>query len=399
MEELKLIQENLFRQLSPFRRYLSEEIDWSDRLIAVKGARGTGKTTLLLQRIKFDLSEEDRTRALYVTLDDLYFLENTLIQLATEFSLSGGKFLFLDEVHKYPRWSRELKLIYDRFPSLFVVFTSSSMLDILSGESDLSRRAVSYTLQELSYREFLALELESELPVFSFEELINQHQEISQLLKEKLEYPLKHFEDYLFFGAYPYFKENRKTYSQKLLQTLMLIIENDMNAVENISFEESRKIKKLLMAIAQSAPFTPNISKLSERLGMNRKSLLNAIRLLGRADLVIELFKSTTGIGVFTKPEKLYLHNSNIIYAMDGKNFNMGAVRETFFANQVSKNETLHLADKADFLVNKKYVFEVGGKSKTGKQIPDSANAYIVRDQIEFGTAKTIPLWLFGFLY
>ena len=399
MEELKLVQENLFRQLSPFRRYLSEEVDWTDRLIAIKGARGTGKTTLLLQRIKYDLSKEVGTNALYATLDDLYFLEHTLIQLATEFNLSGGKFLFLDEVHKYPRWSRELKLIYDRFPNLFVVFTSSSMLDILSGESDLSRRAVSYNLRELSYREFLELELDQELPVFSFEDLLANHQDISHLLKEKLEFPLKHFEEYISFGAYPYFKENRKTYPQKLLQTLMLIVENDMNAVENINFEESRKIKKLLVAIAQSAPFTPNISKLSERLGMNRKALLNAIRLLGRADLVMELFKPTTGIGAFTKPEKLYLHNSNIIYAMDGKNFNMGAVRETFFANQVSKNETLHLAEKGDFLVNEKYVFELGGKSKTGRQVSDIPSSYIIRDQIEFGTTKTIPLWLFGFLY
>ncbi len=399
MEELKLVQENLFRHLSPFRRYLSVEVDWTDRLIAIKGARGTGKTTMLLQRIKFDLSEGDRSKALYSTLDDLYFLEHTLIDLATEFHLSGGKFLFLDEVHKYPRWSRELKLIYDRFPGLFVVFTSSSMLDILSGESDLSRRAVSYTLQELSYREFLELELGRELPVYSFEDIRTNHQDISHLLKEKLEFPLRHFDDYLSFGAYPYFKENRKTYSQKLLQTVMLIIENDMNAVENISFEESRKIKKLLVAIAQSAPFTPNISKLSERLGMNRKTLLNAIRLLGRADLVIELFKPNTGIGAFTKPEKLYLHNSNIIYAMDGKNFNVGAIRETFFANQVSKNETLHLAEKGDFLVNEKYIFEIGEKSKSGKQISHIHNAYVVRDKIEFGTEKTIPLWIFGFLY
>lgn len=399
MEELKLVQENLFRQLSPFRRYLSKEVDWTDRLIAIKGARGTGKTTMLLQIIKFDLSEENKGKALYATLDDLYFLEHDLLELATEFHLSGGKFLFLDEVHKYPRWSRELKLLYDRFPELLVVFTSSSMLDIMSGESDLSRRAVSYTLQELSYREFLELELTKKLPVFSFNDLLDNHQDISNSLKETLEFPLKYFQNYLSFGAYPYFKENRKSYPQKLLQTLMLIVENDMNAVENISFEESRKIKKLLIAIAQSAPFTPNISKLSERLGMNRKALLHAIRLLGRADLVMELFKPNKGIGAFTKPEKLYLHNSNIIYAMNGKNSNIGAVRETYFANQVSKNETVNLAQKGDFLVNENFIFEIVGKSKSGKQIPDHQNSFIVRDQIEFGTTKTIPLWLFGFLY
>lgn len=399
MDSLRLVQETLLKHLSSFRRYLSEEIDWEDRLIAVKGARGTGKTTLLLQRIKFDLTEEDKNRALYTTLDDLFFLENTLIDLVKDFHLSGGKYLFLDEVHKYPRWSRELKLIYDRFPELMVVFTSSSMLDILSGESDLSRRAVSYTLQELSYREFLELELERKLPTFTFREIVENHRDISDSLKKELEFPLKHFQDYLSFGAYPYFMESRKTYSQKLLQTVMLIIESDMNAVENIGFEESRKIKKLLVAIAQSAPFTPNISKLSERLGMNRKNLLHAIRLLARADLVIELFKPNKGIGAFTKPEKLYLHNTNIIYAIEGKDFDKGAIRETFFANQVSKSETLHLAEKGDFIVNNTYTFEIGGRNKSGKQIMNVPKAYVARDDIEFGTTNIIPLWVFGFMY
>lgn len=399
MDSLRLVQETLLKHLSPFRRYFSLEIDWSDRLIAVKGARGTGKTTLLLQRIKLDLNEEDKNRALYATLDDLFFLENTLVDLARDFQLSGGKFLFLDEVHKYPRWSRELKLIYDQFPELKVVFTSSSMLDILSGESDLSRRAVSYNLQELSYREFLELELEKELPTFTFEEILENHQDISDSLKKELEFPLKHFQDYLSFGAYPYYKENRNTYPQKLLQTIMLIIENDMNAVENISFDETRKIKKLLVAIAQSTPFTPNISKLSERLGMNRKNLLNALRLLARADLIIELFKPNKGIGAFTKPEKLYLHNTNIIYALDSKNSDKEAVRETFFANQVGRSETLHLAEKGDFIVNNTYTFEIGGKNKSGKQILNVPRAYVARDDIEFGTPNIIPLWLFGFMY
>lgn len=399
MDSLKLVQETLLKHLSPFRRYLSLEIDWSDRLIAIKGARGTGKTTLLLQRIKLDLNEEHKNRVLYATLDDLFFLENTIVDLAKDFQLSGGKFLFLDEVHKYPRWSRELKLIYDQFPELKIVFTSSSMLDILSGESDLSRRAVSYTLQELSYREFLELETEMELPSFTFGEILQNHRDISDSLKKELEFPLKHFQDYLSFGAYPYYKDNKNTYSQKLLQTIMLIIENDMNAVENISFDETRKIKKLLVAIAQSSPFTPNISKLSERLGMNRKNLLNALRLLARADLIIELFKPNKGIGAFTKPEKLYLHNTNLIYALGGKNSDQGAIRETFFANQVGRSETLNLAEKGDFIVNNTYTFEIGGKNKSVNQILNVPRAFVARDDIEFGTPNIIPLWLFGFMY
>lgn len=398
MESLFITQEDLIRQTSSFRRYLGEEIDWSNRLIGIKGARGTGKTTLLLQRIKFDLKDE-KDRALYVTLDDLYFLENTLLALAEKFRLAGGRFLFLDEVHKYPRWSRELKLIYDRFPELHVVFTSSSMLDILRGESDLSRRAVSYNLRELSLREFVEMETNIVLPTFKLNEILENHRDISDILKDKLEFPLKYFQDYLIYGAYPYFREGKKTYAQKLLQTVMLIVETDMNTVENISYDESRKIKKLLLAIAQSAPFTPNISKLSERLGMNRKNLLHAIRLLARADLVFELFKPNRGVGAFTKPEKLYLHNTNLIVALDKDHFEKGTLRETFFANQLTKAHTLNLAEKGDFLIDTTYTFEIGGKSKSGKQIKNIPNAYVVRDDIEYGTANSIPLWLFGFMY
>lgn len=398
METLFIIQEDLIRQTSSFRRYLNEEIDWNDRLIGIKGARGTGKTTLLLQRIKFDLKDE-KDRALYVTLDDLYFLENTLISLAEKFKLSGGKFLFLDEVHKYPRWSRELKLIYDRFPELHVVFTSSSLLDILRGESDLSRRAISYNLRELSLREFVEMETNIVLPTFKLDEILENHRDISDILIDKLEFPLKYFQDYLIYGAYPYSRESKKTYAQKLLQTVMLIVEADMNTVENISYDESRKIKKLLLAIAQSAPFTPNISKLSERLGMNRKNLLHAIRLLARADLVFELFKPNRGIGAFTKPEKLYLHNTNLIVALDKDHHEKGTLRETFFANQLAKSHTINLVEKGDFLIDTTYTFEIGGKSKSGKQIKDIPDAYVVRDDIEYGTKNSIPLWLFGFMY
>src|SRR5690606_10646871 len=376
---------------------LSDKIDWTQRLIAIKGAWGTGKTTLMLQRIKYDLDNEEQI-PLYANLDDLYFLENNLLDLAQEFQLSGGKYLFLDEVHKYPRWSRELKLIYDRFPTLHVVFTSSSLLSILHGESDLSRRAVSYTLQELSYREFIELETGNALPAFQIEDLVADHRDIAEDLKNRIESPMKFFSDYLKFGAYPYYREGVSSYKLKLIQTTRLIIETDMNVVEAISYDEARKIRKLLVAIAQSAPFTPNISKLSERLGMNRKNLLNGIRLLARADLVIELFKPNSGIGAFTKPEKLYLHNTNIIQAM-ADNFEKGTLRETFFANQVSLTNELHLSEKVDFLVNEKYSFEIGGKNKTGKQLQNSKNSYFVRDDIEIGALKTIPLWLFGFLY
>lgn len=397
MVELFNFQNELLEQLSPIERYLLQKIDWNNQLIGIKGARGTGKTTLLLQRIKFLIDEG--AQPLYATLDDLYFLENTLVDLAREFSLHGGTHLFLDEVHKYPRWSRELKLIYDRHPKLQIIFTSSSMLEIFKGESDLSRRAVTYHFYELSFREFLEFEQRKRFNVYSLEEILNNHIQIAKEIIKQLSSPLKHFQNYLNYGAYPYFQENVNFYHDKLLQTINLIIENDMNVVENITYEESRKIKKLLVAIAQSAPFTPNISKLSERLGMNRKSLLSAIKLLRRADLILEFYKPTKGIGAFTKPEKIFLHNSNLIHSL-GKNITeIGAIRETFFANQVGSLHEIHLAERGDFLVDRKITFEIGGKGKTKKQIQDVSNAYVVRDDMEIGAMNIIPLWLFGFMY
>jgi predicted AAA+ superfamily ATPase len=319
--------------------------------------------------------------------------------LAEEFVLQGGTHLFLDEVHKYPNWSREIKLIYDQFPNLKTVFTSSSMLEIYKGESDLSRRVVPYYLKELSFREFIYFKEGSKLPVFSLEEILNNHKEIAREITQKLNTPLKYFKEYLEYGNYPYFLEDVESYNLKLIQTITLIIESDLNAVENITYEDSRKIKKLLVAIAKSVPFTPNISKLSERLGINRTFLINAIKLLNRADLVMELYKPTKGVGALTKPEKLYLNNTNLIYALDKKPAEIGTLRETFFANQMKHIHEIHLAEKGDFIINKKYTFEIGGKNKPTKQIKGIENGFVVRDDMEVGGLNIIPLYLFGFMY
>lgn len=373
------------------------QIDWSNRLIGIRGARGSGKTTLLLQYIKFKLSKD--AEPLYASLDNLYFLENTLITLAREFVQNGGTHLFLDEVHKYPQWSRELKLIYDQFPTLKTIFTSSSMLEIYKGESDLSRRAITYHLKELSFREFILFENGIKLPKVDLPDLLKNHTDIARKVTSLLPTPIRDFKNYLKYGAYPYFLENKESYIQKLNQTINLILEIDLNAIENITYADGRKIKKLLVAIAQSVPFTPNISKLSQRLEMYRGFLIYAIKLLGRADLVLELYKPTKGIGALTKPQKLYLNNTNLIYALGYKNISIGALRETFFANQIKNIYDIHLADKGDFLVDRKYIFEIGGKSKTLKQIRGINNAFVVKDDIEVGSHNTIPLYLFGLLY
>lgn len=396
MEDLLLeFQQKINRTSLDFQRYLIKEVDWNNQLISIKGARGSGKTTLLLQYAKQHLNLKT---SLFVSLDHLFFTENTLVDLAKDFSKMGGSHLLLDEVHKYPNWSRELKLIYDDVPELKVIFTSSSMLEIYKSESDLSRRAVSYNLKEMSFREFIVFETGLVLKSYPLEDILENHTEITNSLLHHLK-PIPLFIKYLEFGAYPYYKENSKLYHQKLINTINLIIEIDINAVDHISYDLIIKLKKLLFAIATSAPFTPNITKLSERIGASRAVLIQAIKQLERAGLVNELYRPAKGIGVLTKPEKLFLNNTNLMFAIAKNNTNVGNLRETFFVNQFKNLATIHLADYGDFLINEKYTFEIGGKNKTQIQIHNVKNSYIAKDNIEVGIGNIIPIWLFGFLY
>ncbi|WP_445716448.1 ATP-binding protein [Flavobacterium sp.] len=396
MEELQFeFQQKIANVTLQFQRYLIQDIDLNNRLIAIKGARGSGKTTLLLQLAKLSL---DIKNTLYVSLDHIYFFENKLYNLAKEFVNFGGTHLLLDEVHKYPNWSRELKLIYDNFPNLSVIFTSSSMLEIYKSESDLSRRAISYDLKELSFREFIALETGIELEKYSFQELLENHNSIANQLLSQIK-PLPLFSKYLKIGAYPYFKENEDNYNQKLANTINLIIEVDINAVEDLNYETLVKLKKILISIASSAPFTPNVTKLSEFVGVSRNTLIQAIKILNRAGLVNELYKDTSGIGVLTKPEKLFLNNTNLMYVLAKENTNIGNVRETFFLNQFIGIHEINLSEKADFIIDKKFTFEIGGKNKTKKQIATISDAFVAKDGIEIGFSNQIPVWLFGFMY
>lgn len=396
MENLLLeFQSKIARVSLNIQRYLVHQMDLSNRLIAVKGARGAGKTTLLMQVAKLHLP---LSSTLYVSLDHIYFFDNKLYDLAKQFTQFGGTHLLLDEVHKYPNWSREIKLIYDNFSELNVIFTSSSMLEIYKSESDLSRRAVAYFLKELSFREFLSFEVNKTFPAYSFSEILENHTTIAtELLKEIKPLPL--FEKYLKTGIYPYYKENESLYIQKLQNTINLIIEIDINAVEDLQYDTLVKLKKLLITIASSAPFTPNITKLSEKVGVSRNMLVQSIKILERAGLVNELYKNTSGIGVLTKPEKLYLNNSNLMYALAQENTNIGNVRETFFVNQFKGLHEINLSTSADFIIDQTYTFEIGGKNKTKKQIDHLSNAYVAKDNIEIGFGNIVPVWLFGFMY
>lgn len=396
MDTLLLEFQSLLVKISiKYKRYLFDYIDLNNRLIAIKGARGSGKTTLLLQIAKQKLPINT---TLYVSLDHIYFYENNLYDLAKEFELYGGSHLLLDEVHKYPNWSREIKLIYDNLPNLNVIITSSSILELHKSESDLSRRMVSYNLNELSFREFILFEKNIHLDAHTLHDLLKNHHKIASSILEKIK-PIPMFQKYLEIGVYPFFIENEDVYLQKLMSTINMVIEVDVNTVENINYETLINIKKLLKTIATSAPFTPNISKLSSLIGLNRNQLVLAIQLLERARIVNTLFKNTTGIGVLTKPEKLYLNNTNLMYALSKESVEKGNLRETFFLNQLKNTSEIHLSEKVDFLINNKYHFEVGGKNKKRTQIKDLENAYVVKDDIEIGVGNIIPLWLFGFLY
>lgn len=381
-----------------FQRSLMDEIRWDARLVGIKGARGAGKTTLLLQRIKAD--HENLNQVLYVSLDDLWFAENKLVDLADSFAKQGGTYLFLDEVHKYPNWSQEIKNIYDDHPGLHVVITGSSLLEILNARADLSRRAIVYHLQGLSFREYLNFTQEQYFPVYSMDDVLHHHQEIAEQIIRDIR-PLAHFGSYLTSGYYPFFKEIPELYGQRLLEVVNLILEVELPLLRQVDVAWVPKLKQLLLIIAESAPFKPNISKLSNKIGINRQTLLTYLNHLTEAGLTRHLFKAAKGISRLQKPDKLYLENTNLAFAIRPEKPDTGTLRETFFANQVGYHHEIQYPEAGDFVVDQKNVFEIGGPQKSGKQLashPDTVS-FIAQDQIELGYKNRIPLWLFGFLY
>ena len=381
---------------SYFIRYLNAQIDWTDRLIGIKGGRGTGKTTLLLQHIQIHI--KPGVEVLYVSLDELYFTSHTLTDLADDFVKAGGRHLFLDEVHKYPGWSREIKNLYDTYKDLQIVFTGSSMLEISKGDADLSRRAVVYELTGLSFREFLLIEKRLTFPVVKWQDILVDHVDMAQDISKKLK-PLPSFKDYLKFGYYPYFQENKKNYHQRLAATINLVIESDLPAIEHVDYSTIQKLKKLLYILSTSVPFKPNIQKLSEQIHATRGSTLLYLDYLKNAQLLSLLRGETEGNSYMNKPDKIYLNNTNLLYALAPENANVGTLRETFFYNQLQSTSSITSSEKANFTINKKMTFEIGGKNKPTDQVKGLSNMYIAADEIEIGLRNKIPLWLFGFLY
>ncbi len=381
-----------------FIRSIYYNINWDARLIGIKGARGVGKTTILLQYIKKNL--ELNSQVLYVSLDNIWFSNNSLVDMTDDFVKRGGKYLFLDEVHKYKNWSVELKNIYDDHPDLKIVFTGSSLLEILNARVDLSRRAIVYSMQGLSFREYLNFTLNTDFQSLSVSDIIKNHLDISKDILKHVK-PLQYFSNYLKEGYYPFFKEVPELYHMRIEEIINMIIQIELPLIRGIDIAYTSKLKQLLIIIAESAPFIPNISKLSERIIINRNTLITYLNNLSDARIINIFYRDSSGISRLQKPDKIFLENSNLAYAIHPGLVDIGNARETFFANQLNNNHSVNIPKQGDFLIDNKLLFEVGGKNKGYKQIRKNnyKEFFIAADEIEYGYGNKIPLWLFGFLY
>lgn len=397
MEDLIEISRNLLARVSmEFQRYLTNTIQWQNRLIGIKGARGTGKTTMLLQWLKeLPIAAEQK---LYLSLDELYFTTHSLVETAKTFYQQGGKVLVLDEVHKYPTWSREIKNLYDRYEDLQMVFTGSSVIDMSRQEGDLSRRALMYELRGMSYREYLNFTGAKSFPPIGLEELMSPGVDLRGYFPADFK-PLARFSDYLRAGYYPFFSSDTTGYHLKLRQLIRTIVEYDMAELKGFDIRHAKKMLQLLYVIAQQVPFKPNINSLASKTNIHRNSINNYLYFLQEARLLYLLNKEGNSTVVLQKPEKVFLENTNLLFALSDEGPEMGTVRESFFNNQLQVQHTVSYSEISDFEIDGKWLFEIGGKNKARKQIAGTSNGYLVKDDLEFPTGNAFPLWAFGFLY
>jgi uncharacterized protein len=396
MDILFEFQESILRNVkNDFRRYLHEQINWNQRMIAIKGPRGAGKTTLLLQYLKYDLGLPDT--ALYITADHTWFYNHTLLETANDWYKQGGTLLIIDEVHNYKNWSVELKNIYDGLPGLNIVFSASSALDIYRGEADLSRRVISYMLAGLSFREYLQFSAHIHFDPVTIHEIYTNHRNLSRVISEKIR-PLPVFRKYTEVGYLPIFIEGEDTYLLKLNQIINTIVDTDLAYIAAYNSGTANKVKKLLAVIAESVPFKPNIAALARKLNLSRDSVYQYIYQLNDARLLNTLSSEGKGVSTLQKPDKIYLENTNLSYALKN-NPDIGNIRETFVFNQLLNAGLDVYSPKAGDFVSGGYTLEIGGKKKTTAQVKHLDKYLILSDDIETGVGNKVPIWLFGFLY
>lgn len=381
----------LYRTDTTFVRYLHERINWNSRLVAILGARGVGKTTLLLQHIKL---HDDPEKSLYILADDFYFSENRLFDLAKEFFQQGGKKLYIDEIHKYKNWSVEIKNIYDKLPDLQVIYTGSSILELELGGADLSRRKLEYSMAGLSLREYINIAHGLNLPPYSLTEILDGKVDFPMTELR----PLKLLSDYLRTGYYPFFRED--DYAMRMNGILKQVVEFDIPQFADFNTASIQKLKKLLFMLAQNVPFKPNYSKLERDLDIRRNTLPTYMHLLEKAGLISLLPEKSDGIKLLEKVDKVYLQNPNIAYTLSTTSPEKGSVRESIFLAWLKESHSVTSSSTADF-ESEGYTFEIGGKNKGRRQLAnaDPEKAYVVKDDIEHASHHTIPLWMFGFLY
>ncbi len=375
-----------------FMRNIYNDVEWKSRMILLKGCRGVGKTYMMLQHLK--LAE---TPNAYLSLDNLFFLTNTLSETIDALYSKGIKLIGLDEVHKYPNWSIELKNIYDNYSDIRLIITSSSALDIMAGKGDLSRRLDEYRMKGLSFTEYMTLDTGEKLPSFTWDELLTNQFEIHDEYYEKMDISRK-FNMYLKKGYYPYYKEAGNKYHDRLLSVIMQVIDSDMAAIFNIDYEATRQIKKLLAIMARIVPFSPNVSKLARDLTLSRNSVLTYLDYLSEAEIINTIKSEAKSDSALTKPDKVYFENTNLLYAFDVALVNTGTLRETFVMNALSRSGLVSTPIKGDFMLNNSHVIEVGGAAKTFHQLSGMPNGILVKEGISKGSVGVLPMWMLGLL-
>lgn len=389
---MERLYENMHRLLAntpmDFFRYLHPRINWDSRMLGIVGPRGVGKTTLLLQHIKEEGSQD---KSLFVSADNMYFSEHTLFDTAEAFSKSGGTYFYVDEVHKYENWSRELKALYDSFPDLHICFTGSSILDIEKGEADLSRRAPKYSMQGLSFREFLGLRHNIHFDAYTLEEIVTNQARIPGV-----DHPLPYFKEYLQCGYYPF--GNDPEFEIELGQVITRTLEVDIPQFANMNASTGRKLKRLMALVSVLAPFKPSMASLAAKIEVSRNNVEDYLMFMEKAGMIARLRAKDSSLNALGKVEKIYLDNTNILFNLSDSIPNTGTVRETFFLNQVRVNNLVTASKLSDFEIGS-MTFEVGGKSKGGDQLKGTDCGFVVKDDIEYGFGSTIPLWAFGLNY